>query len=155
MEDRREQLDLPARDAELAHPAAVHQQAVGLAARVEREQRAQAAGAARLDVDDADRVDRRRVEVVGLRDQRVVGHAVRVRRDRLAGGGQVVRVLEDRVGEGGDHVPVHGRERLLVLDLHPVLALEVDDLDRAGGGEVLAQGEVHAAAASSLKWTSG
>jgi hypothetical protein len=39
-------------------------------------------------------------------------------------------------------VPVHGGERLLVLDLHPVLALEVDDLDRVGGGEVLAQGEI-------------
>ena len=32
-------------------------------------------------------------------------------------------------------------ERSGVLDLHAVLALEVDDVDRAGGGEVLADGE--------------
>ena len=142
VEERGQQLDLAARDPELAHPAAVHQQPVGLAARVEREQPPQAAGAARLDVHDADRVDRRLVEVVGLGDQRVVGDAVGVRRDRLAGGGQVVRVLEDRVRERRDHVPVHGGEGGLVLDVHPVLALEVDDLDRVGGGEVLAQREV-------------
>ena len=41
VEERREQLDLPARGPELAHPAAVHQQALGVAVRVDLEQRPQ------------------------------------------------------------------------------------------------------------------
>ena len=141
MEDRGQQLDLAARDAVLAHPAAVHRDALGLAVRVEREQRAQAAGAARLDVDGADRVHRRRREVVDRVDRRVVGDAAGVRGERPGDLGQVVRVLEERVGEGRDDALVEGAERRGVLDLHPVLALEVDDVDGAGGGEVLADRE--------------
>src|SRR4051795_12602375 len=50
VEDRREQLDLAAPDAVLAHPTAVHPDALCLAVRVELEQCPQAADAGRLDV---------------------------------------------------------------------------------------------------------
>src|SRR4051794_39361942 len=49
VEERGEQLDLPARDADLAHPAAVHPDAVALTVLVDLEQRAHVADARRLD----------------------------------------------------------------------------------------------------------
>jgi hypothetical protein len=45
---------------------------------------------------------------------------------------QVVRILEVGVREGGEDVVVEGKQRLLVVDLDPVLALEVDRVDRRG-----------------------
>ena len=51
--------------------------------------------------------------------------------------GQVVRVLQVCVRERGEHVVIHPTQRLLVLDLDPVVALEVDRVDRAGRRDLL------------------
>ena len=53
--------------------------------------------------------------------------------------GQAVGVLEQRVGERGDHALVHREQRRQLAVLDPVLALEVDDLDGAGGGDLVHQ----------------
>src|SRR4029079_12594361 len=70
VEDRRQVLDLAAADAELELAAAVALDPVFLAVLVELEERAQAAGARRLDVDHL-RHERERLDVVDRVDDRV------------------------------------------------------------------------------------
>ena len=69
-------------------------------------------------------------------DRRVVGDAPGLAPHPLGDLRQLVGVLEQRVREGGDHAVVHRHQRVLVLDRHPVAALEVDDLDRLGGHQL-------------------
>ena len=135
MEQRRQQLDLAATHAQLPHPAAVDDQPALLDGGVELEQRPQVADPARLDV-DRPRRERHRVEIRRGGDRRVVGDAPGFAPHPLGDLRQLVGVLEQRVRERGDHAVVHRHERVLVLDRHPVAALEVDDLDRLGGHEL-------------------
>ena len=62
-----------------------------------------------------------------------------MRRQQLGDPRLVVRVLEDGVGEELDHVLVERHERVGLLDLEPVLALEVDRVHRAGARDLLEQ----------------
>ena len=135
VEQRGEQLDLAAADAQLAHAAAVGDQAPLLGEGVDVEQRPQVADAARLDV-ERHRRERHGVDVGGGVDRRVVGDAVRVRREQLRDLREVVRVLEQRVRERGDHALVHGEQLRQLGHVEPVLALEVDDLDGLRRGDL-------------------
>jgi hypothetical protein len=97
---------------------------------VDLEQLAQAADARGLDVDSAGG-ERRRADVVGASDRRVIGHALELVAEPLSSLGEVVRVLQIGVGKGRVNVVVQRTERLGILELEAVLALEVDRVDRA------------------------
>jgi hypothetical protein len=135
VKQRGEQLDLPAPHAQFAHASAVHRPLLACAARVHLEERAQAADPRRLDVDDARR-QRRRADVLGFANRRVVGHPLELIAEPPRDLGQVVRVLQIRVREGGEHAVVQRAQRLRVLDLEAVVSLEVDRVDRPGRGDL-------------------
>ncbi|MGH3141012.1 MAG: hypothetical protein ACRDQE_14870 [Gaiellales bacterium] len=72
-------------------------------------------------------------------DWRVVGHPVEVIAEPLRDLGQVVRVLQVGIREHREHVVVERAQRLRILDLEAVVALEVHRVDRAGGGDLVDQ----------------
>jgi hypothetical protein len=135
MEQSSEQLDLPAAHAQLGHATAIHRPMVPCTACVDVEQLAQAADARGLDVDHA-RGERRRADVVGASDRRVVGQALEAIAEPLSDLGQVVGVLQIGVRKGRENAVVERTERLGILDLEAVLALEVDRVDRPGCREL-------------------
>jgi hypothetical protein len=135
VEERGEQLDLAAADADLAHAAAVDDHVALGHDLVDLEQRAEVADAARLDV-DRPRPQRHRVEVRGGVDRRVVGDPVPGAPEQRGDLREVVRVLEQRVREQLHRALVHGEQRALLAGVEPVMALEVDDLDGARGGDL-------------------
>ena len=67
-----------------------------------------------------------------LADRRVVGDALDVIAEPSRDLGQVVRILQVGVRERREHAVVQRAQRLRVLHLEPVLAFEVDRVDRAG-----------------------
>src|SRR5262245_6025994 len=136
VEKRGEQFDLPATHAQLAHATAIHRSPLPRAACVDVEQPAQRTDARRLDVHDARR-QRRRADVLGVADRRVVRHAIELIGEPLLDLGQVVRVLQVGVRERGEHVVVQRGQRLRILDLEAVLTLEVDRVHRSGGRDLL------------------
>src|ERR671936_1077032 len=136
VEQRGEQLDLPAADAQLPHPAAVHRSPLPRAARVHLEQRTQAADARRLDIHHARR-KRRRADVLGTVDRRVVGDALDMIAEPPRDLGQVVWILQVRVRERCEHAVVQRAQRLRILHLQAVLDFEVDRVDRAGGRDLV------------------
>jgi hypothetical protein len=54
--------------------------------------------------------------------------------------GQVVWVFQPGLRERGEHVVVQLPQRLRILDIEPVLTLEVDDVDRAGRRDLFDEG---------------
>ena len=75
--------------------------------------------------------ERRRADVLGAADRRVVGHALEVIAEPLRDLGQVVRVLQIGVRKRRENAVIQRTERLGIRDLEAVVALEVDRVDRA------------------------
>src|SRR3954451_14426709 len=129
MKQGRQQLDLPAADAELVLAAAVGAHAALLAELIAREERLHAAEARRLEVDRA-RHHLACEDVVDVVDRRVPGDPVLEGRERVEGVVVVeVGVLEPGVGERLGDLAVEGRVGLHVDDRAPVGALEIDAVD--------------------------
>ena len=134
MEDRRQQLDLPAAGAELELPAAVRADVACGEPVVGVEQALEAAEARRLDVHHPRR-ERQRLDVGDAVDRGVPRDLVAVRLQERVDLRREPRVLVPGAGERGDDAAVQVRVGADVDDRPLVVALEVDAVDRAGGHE--------------------
>ena len=146
---------MPAADAELELPAAVHADPALGARVVHAEEAAQRAEPARLDVHDLRR-ERERVHVLDAVDVGVPGDAVAVGQQRGVGLGRELGILDPRVRERLGDPRVERRVGHGVDDGALVEALEVDGVDGARSAWSVAMiASSHSGVGSSLKRSVG